>query len=513
MSDQPGAAAHNSRDLPDRPSLRHLKLEAKRRLAAGEFTTLHDAQLAVAREHGMSSWTALKERVAEAEHGHALTRLRWVFGRYAESGTPGWTAPSRDELAEHCTANFLGMVSPEAIAKTLGGIADRLREDLVVTDAGSSRVSARSGNLRVEAAVEPDAPYRLDLLRLYFTDDVTVTDPRIAQPPSAGSGPVPEQVPGLIEDACSRFGLVGLAAAGNAGSGPASGAWTWSRGWADLDGSVPLGPGHRFPACEITSLVTSAAVLCLVAEGAIALDEPVSGQLRSLRLADDTVTVRELLAHTGGVDGPPSLSLWADSVADAADVLGPVVGCSGPRGEFAYSNGGYAVLGQLITDLTGTSFAQAATQLVLEPLGMADSWFPAEAGAAVRQDAASGYRLAEAGSLVREPPRVFALQSAGGLWSTGPDLVRLGSGWRTLLPGELAGQALTPQVPQRDVAEETGLGWGLRRPVDAAGQAGAGPGFAASLIMRPSTGRTIVVLTNRLFTVLALNVELIRSGG
>jgi hypothetical protein len=32
------------RTLPARPSLRHLKLEAKRRLAAGEFVTLHDAQ-------------------------------------------------------------------------------------------------------------------------------------------------------------------------------------------------------------------------------------------------------------------------------------------------------------------------------------------------------------------------------------------------------------------------------------------------------------------------------------
>ena len=141
---------------------------------------------------------------------------------------------------------------------------------------------------------------------------------------------------------------------------------------------------------------------------------------------------------------------------------------------------------------------------------MADSWFPAQAPAL--PDAACGYRLAEAGSLVREPPRVFALQSAGGLWSTGPDLARFGSGWRTLLPGELAEQALRPQVPQRDAAEETGLGWALRRPMDAAGLAGAGPGFAASLIMRPGTGRTVVVLTNRMFPVLALNVELIRSA-
>jgi len=510
VSDQPGPAARDFRDLPDRPSLRHLKLEAKRRLAAGEFTTLHDAQLAVAREHGMSNWAALKERItaAEAEHSHALAQLRWLFARYGEAAAPGWTAPSRDELSEHCTERMLGLVSPEAIATTLGGIADRLREDLVVTDADPSRVSAKAGDLRVEAGVEPEAPYRLEALRVFFAGDVTVTDARVARPPSANFGPVPEQAPGLIEDSYAKFGLVGLTAAGNAGSGPASDVWTCSRGWADLEENVPLESGHAFPACQITALVTSTAVLCLVAEGAVALDDPVNGHLRSLRLADNTITVRELLAHTGGVDSPPVSARWADSVADVAEVLGPVAGCSGPRGEFAYSDGGYAVLGQLIADRTGTPFAQAATRLVLEPLGMADSWFPTQAP--VPPDAARGYRLDEAGSLAGEPPRVFALQSAGGLWSTGPDLVRFGSGWRTLLPAELAEQALRPQAPQRDVAEETGLGWGLRRAMDVAGQAGAGPGFAASLIMRPSTGRTIATLTNRLFTVLALNVELIR---
>lgn len=518
MSDRPGAAAHDdSRDLPDRLSLRHSKLEAKRRLAAGEFTTLHDAQLAVAREHGMSSWAALKERIAaaEAEQGHALAQVRWVFGRFAGAGAPGWAAASRDELSEHFTERFLGFASPDEIARTLAGLADRLGEDLVVTDAGSLGLSARAGNLRVEASVEPESPHRLDMLRFFFSDNVTVTDERVARPPAADAGPVPGPVPGLIEDSRAKFGLVGLAATGNTATGPGSEVWTCARGWADLEGNVPLEPGHRFPAGQITTLATATAVLCLVAEGAVALDDPVNRHLRSLRLAEDTVTVRELLAHTGGVDSPSSLSLWADSVADVPGVLGPVVGCSGPRGEFAHSDGGYAVLGQLITELTGTPFAQAATRLVLEPLGMADSWFPAQAPVPptpLSQDVACGYRLEEAGSLVREPPQVFALPSAGGLWSTGPDLVRFGSGWRALLPAELADEALRPQVPQRDAAEETGLGWRLRRPMDAAGQAGAGPGFAASLIMRPSTGRTIVVLTNRPFPVLALNVELILSA-
>ena len=40
------------RALPEQASLRYLKVEAKRRRAAGEFPTLHHAQLAIAREHG-----------------------------------------------------------------------------------------------------------------------------------------------------------------------------------------------------------------------------------------------------------------------------------------------------------------------------------------------------------------------------------------------------------------------------------------------------------------------------
>ena len=510
MSDQSGATAHdNLRDLPDRPSLRHLKLEAKRRLAAGEFTTLHDAHLAIAREHGMSSWAALKEHIAaaEREQGHAVAQVRWIFGRYAEAGAPGWTAPSHDELSEHVTEHLLSLVPPKTAAAILGSVAPKLREDLVLLDAGSLQLRAKVADLLVEAAVEPEAPHRLTSLRV-FPGGAPATDPRVARPPAASFGPVPEQVPGIIEDSYAELGLAGLTAAGDWDSGPAPEVWACSRGWADLERNVPLAPGHRFPAHGITQLVTSTAMLCLVAEGAVALDNPVNGQLRSLRLADDAVTVRELLSHTGGVDSPPLV--WADSVADVAEVLGPVVGCSGPRGELAVSYGGYAVLGQLIADLTGTSFAQAATRLVLEPLGMAGSWFPTQAP--VSPDAARGYRLAPDGSFVPEPLPTFALQSAGGLWSTGPDLVRFGSGWRTLLPGELAEQALRPHAQQYDSAAEIGLGWLLRRPMDAAGHNGAGPGSSASLIMRPSTGRTSVVLTNRQVLVEPTNVRLLRSA-
>ena len=59
--------SESSRSLPDQPSLRFLKLEARRRLAAGEFRALYEAQLAIAREYGFSSWTALKQVVGDSQ--------------------------------------------------------------------------------------------------------------------------------------------------------------------------------------------------------------------------------------------------------------------------------------------------------------------------------------------------------------------------------------------------------------------------------------------------------------
>ena len=94
-----------SRSLPVRPSLRFLKLEAKRRLAAGEYATLHDAQAAVAREHGLPSWAGLKQACAlrPEPESHALDQLHWVISRFSAADAPGWTAPG-DRLLRSWTS-------------------------------------------------------------------------------------------------------------------------------------------------------------------------------------------------------------------------------------------------------------------------------------------------------------------------------------------------------------------------------------------------------------------------
>jgi hypothetical protein len=151
MSDQ-------SRAFPGRPSLRYLKLEAKRRLAAGEFGTLHDAQLAIAREHDLPSWTALKEFVSAqaGRPGPALTQVRWVLARFAGAGGPAWAAPGEDELRAHFDGHFLALVPPATLAGTLTQVAGQLGAELSVSRETPLSVRAQLDGLALEAAAEPD---------------------------------------------------------------------------------------------------------------------------------------------------------------------------------------------------------------------------------------------------------------------------------------------------------------------------------------------------------------------
>jgi CubicO group peptidase (beta-lactamase class C family) len=213
------------------------------------------------------------------------------------------------------------------------------------------------------------------------------------------------------------------------------------------------------------------------------------------------VTVRELLSHTGGVDSPASM--FADRVPDLVSVTGPVAACGGRRGTFAYGHGEYAMLGRLVADVTASPYEEVAARVVLEPLGMSDSWFPRSSPAT---DVITGHHLTDAGVFERAPAPVSVVPAAGGLWTTAADLVRFGPRWSSLLPDALAREALRPHGEYP--GGEAGLGWGLVRPKDIAGDPGAGPGSSASLVIRPSTGQPWVVVTNRKVLVEPINERL-----
>jgi hypothetical protein len=277
-------------------------------------------------------------------------------------------------------------------------------------------VRAQFAGWEVFATAEDTPPHKLAGLRVLALAG-RISDPRVANPPVHTTGSVPDNAAKAAAWAFTELGMAGLVLAGAGTGGP----WVLAIGWADLDRGTALTSGHRFPAYGGSSLVAATAV-----------------------------TVRELLSHTAGADNPPEL--FADEVPPITDLYGPVVGCGGMRGKVRPSNGGFGVLGQIVADVTGMPFPAAVSRLVLRPLGMTSSSFPARAQD-IAPDAVTGYEVDPDGRFVQVPAKVCTLPAAGGLWAAPGDVLRLATGWSSLLPPELSREALKPQTGHM------GLGW------------------------------------------------------
>ncbi|MEV6596635.1 serine hydrolase domain-containing protein [Actinoplanes sp. NPDC051346] len=270
------------------------------------------------------------------------------------------------------------------------------------------------------------------------------------------------------------------------------------------DGDVwTAGPDLLFPACSISKHVAAFGTLRLVADATLDLDTDVNAYLSTWQLpGSGTVTVRQLLAHTAGLTknwypgyaaGEPVPSL-RQILRGEPPANTPKVRRELPPGtEFRYSGSHYAVLEQLLTDVTGTPFATLMSTLVLEPVGMADSsydqCFPYEH----QERAARGHR---GGTPVPGGWHTQPEMAAAGLWSTPADLVRLEreisratTGESALLPPDLAAQMLTPQVPG-------GFGLGTEIGDGCFGHTGQNTGYSCFSFAWPASGTAVAVMTN-----------------
>jgi CubicO group peptidase (beta-lactamase class C family) len=504
------------RALPEQASLRYLKLEAKRRVAAGEFPALHDAQLAIAREHGQPSWAALRGAVAQRDgsggEGHAVTQLRWIIARFSGAAEPGWAPPDDEELRAHFTDRYLAQAPPGRLVGFLTDIAKKLSAELTIdVDLPFSAQGRLAGHL-VTAVTENRPPYRLLSARMRPLGE-SIGDPRAASPGTTAAGNVPGRMAAFSAAAVTKLGLVGLALAGGTRDGEH---WAIATGWADLERAEPLEVDHAFPAHFVTTLVTAIAVLRLAADGRLRLDDPANKYLASVQLSDDKVTIRDLLAHTGGVAAAPPAGS-TPLVPELADVTGPVLRCSGRRGAFDPTITGYAVLGEVIAGLTGETYPRAATALVLEPLGMRGSWFPdarpePDASPGAHRRIVTGYDVAADGAFTPVGGLVSVFPAAEGLWTTAGDLVRLGLGWSSLLPRSLAEQTLRPHAVQPN-GIPVGLCWAVNERAGVAGLVGDRPGAAASLLITLDGRHAGTALTNVLTQVEQASAGVLRALG
>jgi CubicO group peptidase (beta-lactamase class C family) len=262
----------------------------------------------------------------------------------------------------------------------------------------------------------------------------------------------------------------------------------------------------RFQAASISKTVNALLILTLVRDGAVSLDDPINRHLKTFTLSGpdaDRVTLRMLLSHTGGtsvfgfdgyVPGQPLPSL-RQILAGEAPANNGAVKVVRALGSYAYSGGGITVLQQLIIDITGRSYEDAAALRVLAPLNMATSSFqqpPSETGTG---------NLAHAHGPDAQPTpggyNIYPELAAAGLWTTPSDICRMLRGIKlsvddgagAILPQPIAHQMVKP------VDQEAGLGVFINN-AGVITHLGVNRGFRAVYELSLKTGKGVAVMTN-----------------
>ena len=209
-----------------------------------------------------------------------------------------------------------------------------------------------------------------------------------------------------LDDAAIRHDVPGAAVAVGVGDELAEAA----TGVVNRGTGVAATTDSVFQIGSVTKVWTASLVMQLVGDGLVDLDAPVRRYLPEFGVLDAaasaTVTVRQLLSHTGGFDG----DLFEDTGRgdDAVDRLLAFMRTGAaqvhPPGElFSYCNAGYSTLGALVTKLRGGTWESVLRERLIGPLGVTHMALFAEEAILFR--AAAGHLADPDGGPPRVAPR------------------------------------------------------------------------------------------------------------
>jgi CubicO group peptidase (beta-lactamase class C family) len=164
-------------------------------------------------------------------------------------------------------------------------------------------------------------------------------------------------------------------------------------GLANVELQVPVKPVTVFQSGSVGKQFTATAIMMLVEEGKIGLDDPLTKYFADAPASWKNVTVRELLSHTAGFgDYPKDFDFRKDWTEDEELKLIESIPLAYPPGtNWDYSNFGYVTLGILIHRVTGEFYGDFLQQRIFQPLGMQSTRIISEADLVPYR--AAGYRL------------------------------------------------------------------------------------------------------------------------
>jgi CubicO group peptidase (beta-lactamase class C family) len=300
-----------------------------------------------------------------------------------------------------------------------------------------------------------------------------------------------------------------------------NGKLVWAKGYGvkNYDTQEPVTVNTLFQAASISKALNDTAVMKLVEEGKLALDEDVNTYLKSWKVPEneftqkEKVTVSGLMNHTAGIINFRDVTgYYGYKATDPLPTIQQMVRGEPPSktpalvvertpGEaFGYSNGGTMILQLLLMDVENKPYQQIMKELVLDPLGMSHSIFAQPLPDSLKPAAASAHVIdwkpVEGGCMI------YPELASAGLWTTPTDLAKfITEHWLSLygrsnkiISRETAERMITPTVPGSDYTE--GFEITVKGDEVYFGHRGGNYGFYSNMIIGKSSGNGAVVMVN-----------------
>lgn len=285
-------------------------------------------------------------------------------------------------------------------------------------------------------------------------------------------------------------------------------------GVGDRRDGTPPRAGRKFRIGSVTKSFTATVVLSLVDDGKLRLGAPLAHYLPGVLPYDESITVRQLLAHRSGLfdyakvvwPSPEAAATSRDRDYSPAQLVRlathkPLQFPPGTR--FGYSNTDYVLLGMLVEKVTGHDYEYELWRRVLRPAQLHDT---AVAGhdPRLRRPSARGYEAIGPRRRLTDLTRfnLSAAWASGDLVSTADDVNRF---YRTLLDGGLLSRDMLHAMKRSRPAFpgfEYGLGLGHTRMCGQHiwGHLGGVPGYNTHTFTNGSTDRQLTIAVNRSLT-------------
>ncbi len=292
--------------------------------------------------------------------------------------------------------------------------------------------------------------------------------------------------------------------------------WSGAAGFANLEHRVPNTIETKFRIASITKQFTAMAIMILQKQGKIDVSKPLSHYLSKLPKAWKRITVHHLLNHTSGLRSYtdlPEYRLFQRQKTSPRDLMKhffdePLKFAPGER--FEYCNSGYTMLGILIEELSGETYADFLRDKIFSRLHMDASGV--DDAEIVLSNRASGYTRKADGSLMNADFIDMSVPySAGAMYSTAPDLLK----WeRALTSNVLISKAQLKAMMKSGIENNAyGLFHYDRFGREVIGHAGGIDGFVSniefllderlcSIILSNSTGAPIDLIARDLWAIL-----------